>query len=65
MQPLQLLFCEVTMLKELFERYPSLTCCEQEITQAAQALIACYEGKNKVLTCGNGGSCADADHIVG
>jgi len=28
-------------------------------------MIGCYTGKNKILTCGNGGSCADADHIVG
>ena len=53
------------MLKELFERYPCLTDCEQEIKLATQRLISCYESKNKVLTCGNGGSCADADHIVG
>ncbi|MBQ8304176.1 MAG: SIS domain-containing protein [Clostridia bacterium] len=53
------------MMKELLERYPSLTVCEQEIKLAAQTLITCYESNNKVLTCGNGGSCADADHIVG
>lgn len=58
-------FCEVTMLKELLNRYPALDCCENQIRQAAQTLIACYQAENKVMTCGNGGSCADADHIVG
>lgn len=53
------------MLKELLNRYPCLASCEAEILQAAQALIRCYEAGGKVLTCGNGGSCADADHIVG
>lgn len=53
------------MLKELLNRYPSLTACEAELKAAAQALIRCYEAGGKVLTCGNGGSCADADHIVG
>ena len=53
------------MLKELFERYPSLTACEREIVDARDALISCYENGGKVLLCGNGGSCADCDHIVG
>ena len=53
------------MLKELLKRYPCLTCCEKELEQAAQMLIACYQAENKLMTCGNGGSCADADHIVG
>ncbi len=53
------------MLKELLNRYPCLAACEAEIEKAIQALIVCYEGGGKVLTCGNGGSCADADHIVG
>ena len=53
------------MLKELLERYPSLASCEKEITAARDALISCYEKGGKVLLCGNGGSCADCDHIVG
>ena len=28
-------------------------------------LCACFENGGQLLTCGNGGSCADADHIVG
>lgn len=28
-------------------------------------MIRCYEKGGKLLICGNGGSCADADHIVG
>ena len=53
------------MLQELFERYPALASIEKEITDARDALIACYEKGGKVLLCGNGGSCADCDHIVG
>lgn len=53
------------MLNELFARYPALRACEKEIADARDALIACYEGGGKVLLCGNGGSCADCDHIVG
>ena len=53
------------MTTHLLERYPCLATCESQIEQAKEQLIACYEQEGKVLTCGNGGSCADADHIVG
>ena len=53
------------MLKELIERYPVLASCEDDIKKAVDAMIACYERGNKILLCGNGGSCADCDHIVG
>jgi D-sedoheptulose 7-phosphate isomerase len=39
--------------------------CESEIKSAIEAIIACYERGGKLLLCGNGGSCADCDHIVG
>jgi len=53
------------MLNELLSRYPSLVNCKEAIRQAAAELIRCYTDGKKVMTCGNGGSCADADHIVG
>lgn len=53
------------MLNELLNRYPSLFTCKETIHQAAESLIRCYADGKKVMVCGNGGSCADADHIVG
>ena len=53
------------MLHELLNRYPSLFVCKETIQQAAEALIRCYADGKKVMICGNGGSCADADHIAG
>ena len=53
------------MLHELLNRYPSLFACKETIRQAAEALIRCYADGKKVMICGNGGSCADADHIAG
>ena len=53
------------MFNELLQRYPVLECCKDEIKKAADAIIACYNNGGKVLLCGNGGSCADCDHIVG
>ncbi len=53
------------MLNELMQRYPQLEVCKVDIIKAEKALIECYENGGKVLICGNGGSCADSDHIVG
>ena len=53
------------MYNELIARYPALAACGKEITKATAALITCYEQGGKVLLCGNGGSCADCEHIAG
>lgn len=53
------------MLNELLERYPALKCIENDISSAADMLIEGFRGGNKLLLCGNGGSCADCEHIVG
>jgi D-sedoheptulose 7-phosphate isomerase len=52
-------------LEELMERYPALTCVKDEILKAYEVLETCYENGGKLLIAGNGGSCADAEHIVG
>ncbi|MCR4621397.1 MAG: SIS domain-containing protein [Clostridiales bacterium] len=49
----------------LFERYPALVECKERIMDAYLQLRDCFEGGGKLLVCGNGGSCADAEHIVG
>lgn len=36
----------------------------QPIAYAAQALVACLMGDGKILSCGNGGSAADAQHFA-
>ena len=53
------------MINELIERYPSLISCKEEIEKTIEKIIKCYENGGKLLICGNGGSCADADHISG
>ncbi|WP_394523301.1 D-sedoheptulose-7-phosphate isomerase [Lacrimispora sinapis] len=52
-------------LEELLERYPALACVKAEILNAYHILESCYENGGKLLIAGNGGSCADAEHIVG
>ena len=50
---------------ELYERYPALASCRPAIAAAFDALLATAVAKGCVFTCGNGGSAADAEHIVG
>ena len=53
------------MLNELVERYPILNEEKEVIKKTAETIIECYKNGGKLLICGNGGSCADAEHIVG
>ena len=53
------------MINELLKRYPILEECKKEISLAEEILLNCFRNGNKLLVCGNGGSCADSDHIVG
>ena len=39
--------------------------CDKAVAQTIAALISCYQRQGKLLVCGNGGSAADAEHIVG
>ena len=50
---------------ELFLRYPALSCVKEEISRAFDTVKGSYEKGGKLLICGNGGSCADAEHIAG
>lgn len=52
-------------LEQLAERYPSLQTVKEEVIGAYEILESCYENGNKLLIAGNGGSSADAEHIVG
>lgn len=53
------------LYEELLERYPVLENCKEEIYIAYKLMRECYCSGGKVLACGNGGSAADAEHIVG
>lgn len=52
-------------MDNLFKRYPQLACCKHEINEALKLMIDTYENNGKILVCGNGGSAADSEHIVG
>lgn len=52
-------------LELLVTRYPALEVCKEDIATAYEVLAECYAHGGKLLVAGNGGSAADAEHIVG
>ena len=50
---------------QLFDRYPLLLSCKDDILKTFEILKECFENGHKLLIAGNGGSSADAEHIVG
>ena len=49
----------------LIARYPTLAICENDIQKAYNVIKNCFNAENRLYICGNGGSAADALHIVG
>jgi D-sedoheptulose 7-phosphate isomerase len=49
----------------LLQNHPSLKACRDTVESARDLLIDTYRDGGKLLLCGNGGSCADCDHIAG
>ena len=52
-------------IRELTERVPGLTSCAEHLAAAADCLEAVFRGGGTLFLCGNGGSAADCEHIVG
>jgi len=52
-------------LDGLAARHPQLGPCLGDIEKAYDALLTCHAKGGRILACGNGGSAADAEHIVG
>lgn len=53
------------ILTTLITEYDILQKCELDIREAFYILCNCYRLNRKLLICGNGGSAADSEHIVG
>ena len=49
----------------LMGRYPVLLAVKHELIEAYSIIAECYTNGGKLLVAGNGGSAADAEHIVG
>ena len=54
-----------TQLDRLTERYPVLSACREDILKVYEILKSTWQNGGMLLVCGNGGSGADCEHIVG
>lgn len=52
-------------LERLLVKYPELQACRVDIQEAFELLRDTFRNQGRLLVCGNGGSAADAEHIVG
>lgn len=53
------------IFENVYNNYPALKSCQEDIKAAYDCLCCTYDNGKKVLVCGNGGSAADSEHIVG
>lgn len=52
-------------ITQLGRDYPDIEVCLPDVEKALGLIGSAFYAKNRLLVCGNGGSAADADHIVG
>ena len=50
---------------KLVTKYPELAACLPQVEEAYGMIKACYAADGTLLLCGNGGSAADCEHVVG
>ena len=53
------------LVEGFFDRWPALALGRDAILKAYEMILTTYRAGGKLLLCGNGGSCADCDHIAG
>ena len=53
------------VIDSLIETYPVLEVCRKDIYHTFEIFKESYHQQGKILICGNGGSAADCEHIVG
>ena len=54
-----------SILRSIGKNHPALSGCGEAVEQAYQILLSSVNAGGKILVCGNGGSAADSEHIVG
>lgn len=55
----------MTLLDQMEHKYPELKELRPRVEEATNLLLEAFRQGRKLLVCGNGGSAADAEHIVG
>ena len=52
-------------LETFFKRCPDMVACEREVRAARKTFLCSFKAGHKLMVCGNGGSAADSEHVVG
>ncbi len=55
----------IKIINNVIERYPALEDCRSGLFSSMEIICNGFRNGGKLITCGNGGSAADAMHIVG
>lgn len=55
----------INHLELLLQKHKELDCLRNEIIRAADIIVLAHSTGNTIMVCGNGGSAADSEHIVG
>ncbi len=55
----------IETLNDLIKRHGELDACREDILGAYSLMESAFKSGKKLLVCGNGGSAADSEHIVG
>lgn len=53
------------VISSLIDRYSDMASCEDAVRAAVGLMTDAFRAGRKLLVCGNGGSAADSEHIVG
>lgn len=53
------------ILRTYCKKSPAVAAVGEPLWECVELLTDCFQSGGQLLICGNGGSCADADHIVG
>ncbi len=53
------------ILSTYANKVPAIASMKEPLRACVKILTDCFQSGGQLLICGNGGSCADADHIVG
>lgn len=55
----------IEFIEDFFIRHKNLKDLREDVLAVADEMVCAFQKGNKLLLCGNGGSCGDCDHIAG
>ena len=55
----------IDIINDFYDRYPKLQYLHNELIEVVEDIVKLAENGHKLLMCGNGGSCAECEHMAG